>query len=120
MNMHFLHMSSRDRLLPSHQVRHSRPIIAWLVSTAALAIAVAAVALGEARVQAERERIGSYFAKQDAIAAAKTVTDQRITIAYENSGIVCTVPPAQERAAAVVYQSCNALAGALKHAGVTK
>lgn len=103
----------RDSLLPRHHVRHCRPITAWLICTAALLLTVATVAVSYAAWQAERARFSAFF-------EAQQVVNEKITITYDANGIVCTVPRGQERAAAVVNQGCNALAGALKAAGVIK
>ena len=106
-----------DSLLPRHHVRESRPILSWLICIAALIFAVASIAFSYNFWRLERERVIAFFAAQH---AAQQDAKEKITVTYEDGGIVCTVPAGQERAAAVVFQGCNALSGALKAAGVIK
>lgn len=107
----------RDALLPAHHVRQSRPIFAWAACAIAILVTVATVAGAVIYIGDERARIAAYFAAQDAVQESAA---QRITVVYDGQAILCSVPPSHERAAAVVFQGCTALAGALKAAGTIK
>lgn len=91
-----------DRRLPAHHVRTGWPL-RTLASVALLPLLSGCIAAGFAWL---------YFrehATVEALVSSQAAVDQRISIVYEQGGIVCKVPAHREKIAPAVHNACQML-----------
>lgn len=92
-----------DRRLPAHHVRAGWPL-RTVFSLAVVPILTGCLAGGFVWLWLREH------AMLEALLAAQNAVDQRISIVYEQGGIVCKVPAHREKIAPAVHNACQMLA----------